>query len=488
MPLFPESGGHFRPEGPSVDVLDMADARERRAAIQAQLLKKHPVPLISFTLNIMGPVKVFPLSVRTFYEGVRLIELQLSAFRLPVLEKQVHEAPTGDEAFFSVDAPLKKVKEVLLRLEEHLSAGRLFDMDVIGPRGEKISRTDLGFPGRKCLLCGKDAFVCARSRSHTVEELLDRSALLMQTYFEEKTASELSSLSMQALLCEVSITPKPGLVDRHNNGAHRDMDIFTFEASAVSLNRWFSRFALCGMRNAGKPYGEIFASLRSLGIEAEDDMFRATGGVNTHKGLIFALSVLNCAIGIVCGREEPLTEDRLSETCRLLSAEVEEDFRSAKKEAALHPDALTHGEKSWIENGLRGARGEALSGYRTVFEKALPVLRHWRSCGCSINDSGVLTLLHIIAETEDTNLVSRSSFEEAAELRHRISETLKTGQKEDPAEEAARLMAFAEDLDREFIARNLSPGGSADLLALTLFLHLLEQREEEPRLLPAEHT
>ena len=78
-------------------------------------------------------------------------------------------------------------------------------------------------------------------RTHTVKELLDKACELMKDYFEEKQAKKLSSLSMQALLYEVSATPKPGLVDRNNTGAHKDMDIFTFEASAVSLNHYFEK-------------------------------------------------------------------------------------------------------------------------------------------------------------------------------------------------------------------------------------------------------
>ena len=476
--------------GPEVGVSDMADARESRVMTQLRLLSAYGKPVISFTMNIMGPVKVFPLSVRSFNEGVRLIRLQLRAFHVPVLEEALNEAVTGYEAFWAADGDLRHIKEILCLLEEHLSIGRLFDIDVIGPGGVKISRTELGFPGRKCLLCGKDTFVCSRARSHTVPELLEKSCSLMRTYFSEQTAERLSSLSMQALLYEVSVTPKPGLVDRNNNGAHKDMDIFTFEASAVSLNRWFREFALCGLNAGDDPMPRVFSRLRSAGIEAEDCMFRATGGINTHKGLIFSLSVLNCAMGILMRDGGTPTPGEVSSTVRLLTSDIMKDFEGVTEETAK-----THGEKLYAKYGIRGIRGEAASGYATVTGTGLRVLSSCLAGGWSFNDAGAATLLHIIAETEDSNIVSRSSYEELLEIRDRIRKKLKecgfpetegslpassaghdcpSGTAVDAPGELpspAPLLAFAEELDREFIARNISPGGSADLLALTFFVY-----------------
>ena len=118
---------------------------------------------------------------------------------------------TGNEQFWSVKGDDLFIKETLCLLEDSLSFGRLFVIDVIRTDETKVSRTELGFPGRKCLLCSNHAFVCSRSRTHTVKELLDKACELMKDYFEEKQAKKLSSLSMQALLYEVSATPKPGL-------------------------------------------------------------------------------------------------------------------------------------------------------------------------------------------------------------------------------------------------------------------------------------
>ena len=188
--------------GREVAVLDMLNARDRRHAIQQELIRTHNATVISFTLNIPGPIKVFPLGEMTFEEGIRLIDSQLHAWKIPVLEKRTIRDFTGNEQFWSVKGDTLFIKEILCLLEDSLSFGRLFDIDVIRTDETKVSRTELGFPGRKCLLCSNDAFVCSRSRTHTVKELLDKACELMKDYFEEKQAKKLSSLSMQALLDE----------------------------------------------------------------------------------------------------------------------------------------------------------------------------------------------------------------------------------------------------------------------------------------------
>ena len=221
--------------GREVSLKDMLDAREHRQEVQRMLLSEHHLPVISFTLNIVGPVKVFPLALRTFHEGIRLIETQCHAWKIPIIATYATTSHTGHEYFWAVDGDARFIKENLCLLEDSVALGRLFDIDVIQTDGMKISRTDLGFSTRKCLICNQEAFVCSRARTHSVKELLEQECQIMTNYFAKQHARKLSSLSMQALLYEVSVTPKPGLVDRNNTGAHQDMDIFTFEGSADLL-------------------------------------------------------------------------------------------------------------------------------------------------------------------------------------------------------------------------------------------------------------
>lgn len=450
--------------GREVSLMEMLDAREHRQEVQRMLLSQHHLPVISFTLNMVGPVKVFPLALRAFHEGVRLIETQCHAWNIPIIATHTTASHTGHEYFWAVDGDVRFVKEILCLLEDSVALGRLFDIDVIQTDGTKIFRTDLGFPARKCLICNQEAFVCSRSRTHSVQELLEKECQIMTRYFAKQHARKLSSLSMQALLYEVSVTPKPGLVDRNNTGAHKDMDIFTFEASAVSLNHYFEQFALCGIENGHEPFSRIFSRLRSLGIQAEETMFRATNQINTHKGLIFSLAIMNGSLGYMYANHIPYSTDTLLEINRKLVADVLDDFNYVTAE-----NARTNGERLYALHGMKGARGEALSGYRTVLKEALPVLKHQLDRGLSLNDAGAVTLLYIMAHSEDTNIVNRSSYESMKKIQARLCETLNSPDfiTKDP-------IPYMESLDREFIKYNISPGGSADLLALTFFIYLYE--------------
>ena len=445
--------------GQYVELPKMLDARERRQFVQQKLLGEHQLPLISFTLNIVGPIKVFPLAIRTFEEGLSMIRTQCMAWKLPIVEEKRIEDITGYEAFLVIDSDARTVKEILCRLEERTPLGRLFDLDVLSPDGTKISRTDFHMPPRKCLLCNQDAFVCSRSRTHSVDEILTRECEIMEDYFHHQYAQQISSLANASLLYEVAATPKPGLVDRDNSGSHKDMDFYTFQSSAVSLNQFFEEFTLCGIKNHERSCEDVFALIRPIGIQAEAVMKQATGGVNTHKGMIFSLGIFCCALGYLYGNDIPYTEDAFRDTCRQMTAHILDDFHGITPE-----NAKTHGERLYARYGITGIRGEAADGYPTVFETALPVFRKYREKGLSANDAGVLTLLHIIAGSVDTNIIARSDYETFRKVQAQIQSMLDSGiDKRD-------FIAEIRTLDQEFIDMNISPGGSADMLALTYFV------------------
>ncbi len=451
--------------GPYADLPRMLDARERRQHVQRELIQAFDCPVISFTLNIVGPVKVFPLAVCTFQEGLRLIRTQCSAWRLPVKKETVIRDLTGYEAFLAVDADALKVKEILCRLEERISLGRLFDMDVIGTDGAKVSRQAFSMPPRKCLICHQDAFVCSRSRAHTVDQLLERECQIMLEYFQLQYARQISSLSMEALLYEVAATPKPGLVDRDNSGSHKDMDFYTFQSSAVSLNQFFEEFTLLGCRNCHLPPEQVFSLIRPVGIQAEQVMMAATGGVNTHKGMIFSLGIFCCVLGYLHGNDIPFSEKAFINTCSQMTCRLLEDFQGVTLS-----NAKTAGERLYALHGITGIRGEAAKGYPTVFSVALPAFRAYKSQGLSDNDAGVLTLLHIIAGSEDTNIISRSDYETMKQIQRQVQALLDSGP------EQGDYISMVRELDREFMEKNISPGGSADMLALTYFIDSLHRR------------
>lgn len=450
--------------GPLVSLPEVLAARERRVEIQQRLQRQYPMPLISFTLNIAGPVKAFALAVKTYEEGVELIRCECKARGIVLAHSEAVCADTGCESFFCAQAPAEKIKLAMAGLEQSSSLGRLFDIDVLDTDGRKLSRTEVGLPERSCLLCGQPAFVCSRSRAHSIEQLLERTATIMWDYFAERYAARTASAACRALLYEVLATPKPGLVDKQNTGSHTDMDIVTFESSALALLPYLKAFVTCGIDHCTDDPGKMLARLRPAGLQAEVEMLRATGGVNTHKGIIFSLGILGAALGVCYGNGRPADRCALQKTAKGIAAPLLHDFDGVTAE-----NAVSNGEKLYAAYGVRGVRGEAADGYPTLFETALPRMDGLAAAGYSANDCGVLTLLSILAAAQDTNLIIRSSYDEACRQRERLAALVAADI------EHRDYLALAQQLDREFIDRQMSPGGSADLLALTYFLRFLEQ-------------
>ncbi len=156
-----------------VSLTDMLNAREMRCRLQQQLIRTCQKPLICLTMNIPGPVKVLPGVPEAFETGRGRIEAALQDRQIPVLRSETVREKTGYEAFYCVDAPAETVKALMIRLENQDRLGRLFDIDVLRINGMKVSREELGFEPRPCLLCGEPAHVCSRSRRHGVTELTD---------------------------------------------------------------------------------------------------------------------------------------------------------------------------------------------------------------------------------------------------------------------------------------------------------------------------
>lgn len=268
---------------------------------------------------------------------------------------------------------------------------------------------------------------------------------------KNEIGEKIGQLAVRSLLYEVSATPKPGLVDRENNGAHKDMCYETFLDSAAALKDCFSR---CAEASFISEDVELASTLRSIGLDGEASMFQATSGINTHKGLIFSLGILSEEVAR--GGMKDLQNRCAQVAALLLQGERKMD---------------THGQKVLEDTGIRGIRGEALSGFNTAFHVGLPALKASLEWGFSINSAMIYTLLSIIEVTEDSNVVHRGGMEGLVFMKARAGELLRSvGKgKEDI------LLSEAKIFDQDCIERNLSPGGSADLLAITMMLYFLEK-------------
>lgn len=446
-----------------VTLMEMLETREVRAGRQRELLERYARPVVSFTLNIAGPVKNGPVIRRAFREGLLRLEDALAARGLRPLHQEEVDRPTGCEALWAVDGPARTVKELCAGIEDRDPLGRLFDLDVLDPEGGKWDREALGFPPRPCLVCGKAGKGCASRRLHSVEELQEKTREILKNFFARQDRKFLAAQGARALLYEVCTTPKPGLVDRHNNGSHKDMDVFTFLDSTAALLPYLERAAAIGQETAHMMPEETFERLREAGLGAERTMLQATGGVNTHKGAIFSLGCVLGAAGRLWAPEGPCREPELIslECARMAAPAVIKTFSMLTAERAC-----TAGERLYLETGLRGVRGEVAEGFPSVLSIGIPTFQALREQGSTLEAAGVATLLALIAKTADTNLISRGGREGQQWAARQAGDLLSGGPR--PDLEAVR------ELDRAMIQRNLSPGGCADLLAITYFLYFMQ--------------
>jgi holo-ACP synthase/triphosphoribosyl-dephospho-CoA synthase len=448
--------------------------RDRRVQRQRELLFRYrdvksfgEGVLLSLGLNIPGEYKRFPLADRSFHEETRITRLSLEAENIPLIHEERSERDAGYTGFLVVAGEAARLKELAEHIEDTHPLGRLFDIDVIEADGGKRSRLDRG-EVRPCLICGKPGFACARSRAHSQAELIGAVTGIMEGFMRERLGDMVTSAALRALLGEAAVTPKPGLVDRANNGAHQDMDFFSFIDSTAVLLPWFRDCALAGYQGA-RPGGDdpeaLFRFLRPRGRTAELLMRRAAG-TNTHRGLLFSLGILSAAYGRLYRENEEPAARALLDFAASMTGSLGDDF-------SVPNPSPSHGEAIHAKSGLTGIRGEVSAGFPTVREWGLPILRRFLAEGHGLNDAGLGTLLHLIAHTEDTNIVHRSDEDSLDAVRAGTAAFLAGNPGMMEMKKKARQM------DREFTARNISPGGAADLLAVSIFLHALEPQRAE---------
>ena len=250
-------------------------------------------------------------------------------------------------------------------------------------------------------------------------------------------------------------------MDKCNTGAHKDMTLRHFFVSANALRPFFTKFTEEGFLTRDEDPKETFRKIRPIGLEAEHTMLKATGGVNTHKGAIFSMGLLCAAAGRL-SPDQWSAENLLSACAAMAKGIVETDFAGVTAE-----NAKTAGEFFYAQHGITGVRGQAEAGFPAVKDVGLPILKGGLKKGLSLNDAGCIALLHILAATDDTNLIRRSNRQTQLDVKGKIQALLK----KDPFPS----MDAIRELDQRFIENNLSPGGSADLLALCYLLLFLGQ-------------
>ena len=413
---------------------------KHRLSRRQALIARHTGPVLSFYLSAAHSMVCGSALCRAFREGMERLEDALKAHGAEIAQRQVFCDAMGGEALWAVRAPHPSLRRLCAQLEREDALSGLFRFHVLDPQTPPHAAADAptvppqGAPDERQVI---------------------------QAYFAQQDREVLAALAAKALLYEVCTAPKPGLVDRFNNGSHRDMDLFTFLDSTAALIPYFTAAVRIGQETAGLPAQETFLRLRRAGLRAERDMFRATSGINTHKGAVFTLGALCGAVGRLWSPAGPPRDSAaVFRQCSLLCTHaVGEDW-----ERMARGKAVTTGQKLYQAYGIEGIRGELIRGLPSVAQVGLPALERELSAGASLEEAGVAVLLHLIAHLTDTNLIARGGLEGQRWAAAQAQALLREGS---PSPEQVRA------LDDAFIRRNLSPGGCADLLAVTYFMHFL---------------
>jgi triphosphoribosyl-dephospho-CoA synthase len=272
---------------------------------------------------------------------------------------------------------------------------------------------------------------------------------------DNQTVQLIARAAINALSQELCAYPKPGLVSLFDSGSHQDMDALTFMTSVSSLRTYFQEIALAGMRNA------CFDELRCFGLAAESRMLRATKNINTHRGAIFTLGLLAAAAGSLISRSQSLEGHILS---HVVSERWGNDILLS---TPCKP--CSHGTFVASQYGVAGAREEAAAGFPHVFNLGLPVLQNSLLKGVDFHSAIIQSFFSIMTVMPDNNLLFRGGEKGLLYAQVAAQSFLDEG-----GVYRENWQECARHIHHEFIDRRLSPGGSADLLSATLFIHRLQ--------------
>jgi triphosphoribosyl-dephospho-CoA synthase len=282
----------------------------------------------------------------------------------------------------------------------------------------------------------------------------------------------LGALATQAMIAEAELTPKPGLVDWRGSGAHSDLSLAVMRNSALAIEPFIRLMAVQSINQHPNP--QLRAALAATGRAAEKAMLQATNGANTHKGAIWTLGLLTAAAAINQPGRTKLDPAAIARTAAVISS-FDDSYESAPNAKRQTPNApFSHGQIVAQRFGVTGARGEAIKGFPHIVEIGLPVLRAGRRQHGRESIARLDALLSIMARLDDTCLLYRGGKEALEAAKEGATAVIDAG-----GASSLRGQKHLYALDKRLLELGVSPGGSADLLAGTLFLDAIERQQTE---------
>lgn len=439
-------------------------ARDDRANLKKQF-SQAGLSCLSLTLNVPG----FPKSnglLQTFFSGCLCdLKYKLKSYQIDFADDQSLQICDAAGDFFLI--PLKvgtrnlhEIKQICEEFEQNHPLGRFIDVDINDEQGDPVSSRK----SKLCFFClERPAIECRRENAHEPDELrsfmFPKIAGYNQQQKEKTVIYKLSALAQQAILSEISLTPKPGLVDKLNNGSHADMNYQTFIDSTAAIAPWFGELVREGLSFGDNDPVNALPIIRNIGLRMESSMYEATGNINTQKGIIFLMGLSLFACGNLFSRTDRFNAGNfrciVGNICRGI---VQREL------AGTNHGLKSHGEKIFGKYGFSGARGEAESGFEVVFVQGLTRL----AAADRLNDE-VLTnsFLSIASVNHDTNILYRRGPEVLTHFQYLCKKAM-----ENPGiDHYQKVIDFCR-------SENISPGGSADLLAVTIFVWLVIKADE----------
>ncbi|MFW5888901.1 MAG: triphosphoribosyl-dephospho-CoA synthase [Bacillota bacterium] len=397
-------------------------AREERAKKISNLINNNK-QIVSIKANMPGNNKnsyLAYLIINSFSFNTLDIEIKNSYF---------HESADGPFYLLEISSnDLEKTKNKLMDFENNWPLGRFLDLDLYS-KTKHFSRKQK----RQCFFCNEVAINCIRKGKHSVEEVYK--------YIESKTLDYYKDLLLnyigESFSLELNLDPKFGLVTKKSQGSHKDMDYLLMLKAKEAILPYFIEIFL-EVCKSKESLADILSKVKKIGIKAENAMFSATNGINAYKGIIFHLGLIITTYSYLISRQTDMTFREIIQ-------------HLAKLFFKRYKNLNTFGEFAYKNFSVSGARGEAINGYEHV-SKALKVLK-------DLSKASLLkTLIYLIAEVEDTTLLKR-----AKTYNYYLS--IKTKFKKLEIKEVS-----LKNLTQYCIEHNLSFGGSADLLIVTIFI------------------
>ncbi len=414
---------------------DILVARETRSIHIQSLMDEYKYKTIAvLKLNVVGKNKN-PINMRficlLFDNEIR------KEFKDKILRSEKVESQDGDYIYYVINEEGNYVKQKTIYIEDNTYLGRLVDVDVYNETS--ISREDMSCEMRQCLICDNYAHICTRNQTHTQKEVLGAVNLLIEEYLTDILLNSV----MHCIHEELEMHPKFGLVSKRNNGSHTDMDYESFIQSSFAIKPFIKEYILYGINGHDNP-----KELQKIGLEAEQAMFQATNNTNTQKGLIFALGLFLPALSkaIVNNRNESYIISEIQRT----SIEIIGDYYSKVEDKKLK----THGDLVYLDYGIKGIRGEALKGFRMLFEKA-------SYTDLEDDSKNHQYMIDILSDLCDTTVIYKKGFKTMKQIQTDMDEINKNGG-------YIKNIELFSIISETYKKQGISPGGASDMLVMKM--------------------